>query len=480
MWICSTFQAKGKKAQLKVKSQLGHFLYNERDEGWKEADRILGGLGLKYSFLWKPYDPNNFITMRRLKYKLSAYDHCSLPHIEKHANQSKWRRGTLEEAVTQEELNQRALRNLKKMADLEFYSQVSSLPSIQIGAAASSSTAQQQTIKVAGKISEKGKEKEMESEQEQQHQEEQRQEQSAQQKKTVETPQTTERTVPTRQDTAFDASVLQTPQKEDTFVFRKRDRETPLTSSIDQGEKRQRLNDFPEEDIAIREALGMGPPSREASASSFQQEQDRTMGGEVSSSSQQKEGQVSIKQQFIDIKRRSDPIKVQLYNHLLNMAPSNQQRLMSAFDVSEGKLTMSHFMPTALQPQSTADYLRTNLEVLAKDIHPMDKIELHKQTGEMVYASLADKTLENYKLTSSLNATASQLELERASSQAKDNRIRSLEEIIVEIGHNPNDIKGIQEILKLRDADMAALRKKIKFPATIHPHTDEVAKQRYE
>lgn len=224
----------------------------------------------------------------------------------------------------------------------------------------------------------------------------------------------------------------------------------------------------------------MGPPSQEVSASSFQQEQDRTMGGEVSSSSKQKEGQVSIKQQFIDIKRRSDPIKVQLYNHLLNMAPSNQQRLMSAFDVSEGKLTMSHFMPTALKPQSSADYLRTNLEVLAKDIHPMDKIELHKQTGEMVYASLADKTLDNYKLTSSLNATASQLELERAPSQAKDNRIKTLEEIIIEIGHNPNDIKGIQEILKIRDADMAALRKKIKIPATIHPQTDEVAKQRYE
>ena len=286
--------------------------------------------------------------------------------------------------------------------------------------------------------------------------------------------------MPTRQDTTFDASVIQTPQKEDTFVFRKRERETPLTSSINQGEKRQRLNDFPEEDIAIREALGMGPPSQEISASSSQQELDRTMGGEVSSSSQQKEERVSIKQQFIDIKRRSDPIKVQLYNHLLNMAPSNQQRLMSTFDVGEGKLTLSHFMPTALKPQSSADYLKTNLEVLAKDIHPMDKIELHKQTGEMVYASLVDKTLDNYKLTSSLNATASQLELERASSQAKDNRIKTLEEIIIEIGHNPNDIKGIQEILKIRDADMAALRKKVKLPATIHPQIDEVAKQRYE
>ena len=93
--------------------------------------------------------------------------------------------------------------------------------------------------------------------------------------------------MPPRPETTLDASVLQTPQKED--INRKRDRETPLTSYINQGEKRQRLNDFSEDDIAIRQAMGMGPPSREASASSFQQEQDRIMGGEVSSSSPQRQ-----------------------------------------------------------------------------------------------------------------------------------------------------------------------------------------------
>lgn len=162
------------------------------------------------------------------------------------------------------------------------------------------------------------------------------------------------------------------------------------------------------------------------------------------------------------------------------MAPTNQQRLMSAYDVQEDKMIMSHFMPTAAQPQSASDCLRTNLEVLAKDIHPMDKIEQHKQTGEMVYASLADQTLDNYRLQNSLNNTASQLELERASSQAKENRIRSLEDIIIEIGHDPKDIKGIQEILKLRDADMAALRRKIKLLASIHPQTDDVSQQRHD
>ena len=63
----------------------------------------------------------------------------------------------------------------------------------------------------------------------------------------------------------------------------------------------------------------------------------------------------------------------------------------------------------------------------------MGKIELHKQTGEMVYASLADKTLDNYMLENSLNNTTAQLELERASSQAKDNIIKALEDIIIEL-----------------------------------------------
>ena len=112
------FPGKGKKAQLKVKNQLGHLVLNKR-EGWKEADRKLECLGLKTNFPWKPYDPNQSISLRRLKYKLSSYEHVSLPHIERFSNQPKWRRGTLEEPVTQEELNERARRHLLKLANLE-------------------------------------------------------------------------------------------------------------------------------------------------------------------------------------------------------------------------------------------------------------------------------------------------------------------------------------------------------------------------
>ena len=118
--------------------------------------------------------------------------------------------------------------------------------------------------------------------------------------------------------------MLQTPKKEEKGKKRDREQETPLTTSTTQGEKRHKMNPLSEEEMPIGQSLGMGPPSMEASASSFQQEQERTVGGEVSSSSHQRGAEVGIKQQFIDIKKRNEPLKIQLYNHLLKMAPTNQ------------------------------------------------------------------------------------------------------------------------------------------------------------
>ena len=76
----------------------------------------------------------------------------------------------------------------------------------------------------------------------------------------------------------------------------------------------------------------------------------------------------------------------------------------------------------------------------------------------MVYSTLADKTLLAHILQNSLLNTSSQLELEKASSMAKDNRIKSLEEIIIELGHDPKDPKGIQALIKKKEEDIAALK----------------------
>jgi len=55
---------------------------------------------------------------------------------------------------------------------------------------------------------------------------------------------------------------------------------------------------------------------------------------------------------------------------------------------------------------------------------------------------MTQKALSVQKLKKSLENVQSQLKLERASSQAKENRIRSLEDLVIEIGYNPTDIKA--------------------------------------
>ena len=202
---------------------------------------------------------------------------------------------------------------------------------------------------------------------------------------------------------ALQVPALQTPLNEERAKKRDRQEDTPIGGSAEQqGEKRHRLNPYSEEELA-EEMTGnlrgeetteqSAPPILETSTSSYQQERERRHVVEVTSTRQQSKQGSNIKKAFIGIKARNEPVRFQLYNQLLRMAPNNQQRLMATYDIQEGKMTLSNFRPTTQQPQSAANYIRTNLESLSKDIHPMDQVELHKQTGKMVYSTLADKTL---------------------------------------------------------------------------------------
>ena len=64
------------------------------------------------------------------------------------------------------------------------------------------------------------------------------------------------------------------------------------------------------------------------------------------------------------------------------------------------------------------------------------------------------------------------------SSTAKDNRIKTLEEIIIDLGHDPKDPKGVRALMKKKDDDIAALKKRLRLPPTEHPQTAELAQEK--
>lgn len=135
------FHSAKKKAHLKFKDHLGPFIMNKK-EGWQYANQILRDkYKLKRSFWWVPYDPEGFISARRVKYRLLAYDHCKFPQIEQYANQGEWLQDTLVEELTQEEIMERNVKDLEITLDLDYVDHVTFKLPHQIGEGTSAAAA---------------------------------------------------------------------------------------------------------------------------------------------------------------------------------------------------------------------------------------------------------------------------------------------------------------------------------------------------
>jgi len=114
------------------------------------------------------------------------------------------------------------------------------------------------------------------------------------------------------------------------------------------------------------------------------------------------------------------------------------------------------------EPKTSADYKQTSFEFDARNVHPIDQLEMHKKTVEMISSTLISTSLILFKMQVALSNAQSQLKMEKISSQSKDNRIKSLEDLMVKNGYDPSDVRAVEEIIRNKEVDIAALRKQLK------------------
>jgi hypothetical protein len=53
-------------------------------------------------------------------------------------------------------------------------------------------------------------------------------------------------------------------------------------------------------------------------------------------------------------------------------------------------------------PKTVADYKKTAFEFDVKDVHPVDQMDMHRQTGEMIFSTLKNTSMTTSKLQVSL------------------------------------------------------------------------------
>ena len=113
--------------------------------------------------------------------------------------------------------------------------------------------------------------------------------------------------------------------------------------------------------------------------------------------------------------------------------------------------------------KTITDYKRSSFEFHTKDVHPDDQMDLHRKTGQMVFSTLETTSTSTAKLQVSLSNVQTQLKLENISSFQKDNKIKTLEELILNIGYDPSNVKAVEEMIKKKNANIASLRKQFKL-----------------
>jgi hypothetical protein len=207
------------------------------------------------------------------------------------------------------------------------------------------------------------------------------------------------------------------------------------------------------------------------STSSSKKQTDTTLTTKPS----QESAELSIFEKYNLIKKKNEMLTSNTYAQFWKQTSTTQHRLLSSFDTEKGRMHMAYLQAQVPQPKTISDYKRSTFEFDSKDVHPADQMDLHRQTGEMIFSTLANTSTTAAKLQVSLNNVQTQLKLEKVSSLAKDNKIKSLEELVLKIGYDPSNVKAAEELLKKKNADIASLRKQLKISATEDPQAKEMA-----
>jgi hypothetical protein len=187
--------------------------------------------------------------------------------------------------------------------------------------------------------------------------------------------------------------------------------------------------------------------------------------------------QLGIFEKYDLIKKRNQSLTSSAYAQFQKQSSTAQHRLLSAFDTEKGRMHMAYLHALVPDPKVISDFKRTTFEFQAKDVHPEDQMDMHKQTGEMISHTLARVATSASKCRIALSNAQARLKLEKMSSFAKDNRIKTLEELVLKIGYDPANVKAAEEMIKKKNADIAALRKQLNLPPTEDPQTKEIAER---
>ena len=83
-------------------------------------------------------------------------------------------------------------------------------------------------------------------------------------------------------------------------------------------------------------------------------------------------------------------------------------------------------------------------------------------------------------LQNTVSSLQTQMKLDKASLHAKDLRIKSLEDSVIETGVDPSNTEVAKKLIRQKNEDISALGKQLKLSQSEHPQEREVLQEKKE
>lgn len=119
----------------------------------------------------------------------------------------------------------------------------------------------------------------------------------------------------------------------------------------------------------------------------------------------------NIFSRFLKIKQKNESLMSNMYSQFWKQTSTSQHRLLSTYDSEKGRMQMAFLQAQIPFPKSPSDYKKIAFSFFTSQIHPIDQMDMHKQTGEMMFFTMTTATMSLSKLTTALSNVQSQIEL---------------------------------------------------------------------
>lgn len=132
----------------------------------------------------------------------------------------------------------------------------------------------------------------------------------------------------------------------------------------------------------------------------------------------------------------------------------NKPIILSIVDQNNNTFNLAVLKPKFKQTKSEEDYKASQIKIRLDQVNIVDKINLHRQIGEIIYSNLVQSTVSNTKFQANLAKVQNHLMQEKTENKAWQVQIRELQQKIIDLGVDLENAKPVKDLLKEKDNEI--------------------------